>query len=202
MSPQVFASKVRRRLLPIACKLIQRSRIFLYRLLSSAPLHGKPTLYQPLQAVGLGVIAFSGQVKIGVYPSPLFFSTYAYMEARNSNARISVGDNTWINNGFIAVADHTSITIGQRVLIGTNVEIYDSDFHGIHVGDRNKSRPEWAKPVVIQDDVFLGSNVRVLKGVTIGHGSVIANSAVVVKDIPPNVIAGGNPARVLKAIEG
>lgn len=147
------------------------------------------------------MIKFSGQVNIGVFPSPLFFSTYAYIEARNRSAQIHIGEGTWINNGFSAIAEHTSITIGQRVLIGTHVEIFDTDFHGIRIDDRNTSRAEWAKPVSIEDDVFLGSNVRVLKGVTIGRGSVIANSSLVVNDIPPGVIAGGNPARVLKVIE-
>lgn len=173
----------------------------MYRLLSGNPIQGRPTLHQPLQAVGLGVIEFSEGVKIGVTPSPFFFSAYAYIEARNRTAKVSIGEGTWINNGFSAIAEHTSITVGKRVLVGTHVEVYDSDFHGVHVDDRNKSRAEWAKPVVIEDDVFLGSNVRVLKGVTIGRGSVIANGAVVVKNIPPGVIAGGNPARVIKVID-
>jgi maltose O-acetyltransferase len=172
----------------------------MYQFLSGARFQGKPTLFQPLQTVGLGEISFSGQVNIGVFPSPLFFSTYAYLEARNSSARIVIGDGTWINNGFSAIAEHTSITIGRRVLMGTSVEIFDSDFHGIRLDDRMKSSTEWAKAVAIEDDVFLGSNVRVLKGVTIGRGSVIANSSVVVRDIPPGVIAGGNPARVIRAI--
>jgi maltose O-acetyltransferase len=200
MSPKLFAEKVRQRLANEGCRLLQWFRILMYRSLSCARIEGKPTLYQPLQTAGVGQICFSGQVKIGVFPSPLFFSTYAYLEARNSTAKICIGDGTWINNGFIAIAEHTSITIGQRVLVGTSVEIFDSDFHGIHVDDRRRSIAEWAKPVVIEDDVFLGSNVRVLKGVTIGRGSVIANSSVVANDIPPGVVAGGNPARVIKAI--
>jgi acetyltransferase-like isoleucine patch superfamily enzyme len=172
----------------------------MYRWLSGARIQGSPILYQPLQAVGLGVIEFSEQVKIGVFPSPFFFSTYAYIEARNENARVSIGDDTWISNGFSAIAEHTSITIGQRVLIGSNVEIIDSDFHGIRVGDRKVSKAEWARPVVIEDDVFLGSSVRVLKGVTIGRGAVIANSSLVVSDVPPSTVSGGNPARVIKVI--
>lgn len=200
MLPPSYANKVRRRIVHIACRLIQLPRILTYKLLSGAQVQGRPTLYQPLQAVGLGLIEFSGIVSIGVSPSPLFFSTYAYIEARNSTAKISIGDGTWINNGFSAIAEHTSITIGKRVLIGTNVEISDSDFHGIRVDDRKTSRFEWARPVLIEDDVFLGSNVRVLKGVTIGRGSVIANSSLVVNDIPPRSVAGGNPARVIKAI--
>lgn len=147
------------------------------------------------------MVNFSGQINIGVFPSPLFFFTYAYIEARNINSKISIGDGTWVNNNFTAIAEYTSITIGKRVLIGTGVEVYDSDFHGISIKDRGQTKADWAKPVVIEDDVFLGSNVRVLKGVTIGKGSVIANSSVVVKDIPSGVIAGGNPARVIKVID-
>jgi len=201
MSQHTFASKVRRRLVHLAGRLMQWPRILVYRLISGVQVQGKPHLHQPLQAAGLGVIEFSDRVNIGVFASPCFFSTHAYVEARTSQARISIGEGTWISNGFSAIAEHTSINIGKRVLIGTHVEIYDSDFHGIQVSERNKSKAEWAKPVVIEDDVFLGSNVRVMKGVTIGAGSVIANSAVVVKNIPPGVIAGGNPARVMKVID-
>jgi acetyltransferase-like isoleucine patch superfamily enzyme len=172
----------------------------MYRMLSNANAQGEPVLYQPLQVVGLGTIEFSGEVKIGVFPSPFFFSTYSYLEARNQYAKVTIGEGTWINNSFSAIAEHTSIVIGKRVLIGTNVEIFDSDFHGISVSHRKVSKPEWARPVVIEDDVFIGSNVRVLKGVTIGRGSVIANCSLVVNDIPPSTVAGGNPARVLKVI--
>jgi len=136
-----------------------------------------------------------------VFPSPLFFSTYAYLEARNVTATISIGSGTWINNNFCAVADHSSIVIGSRCRIGPNVEILDSDFHGLRVEDRGLSRAEWAKAVSIGDDVFIGSNAKILKGVTIGSGSIIASGSIVTKDVPAGVIAGGNPARVIKAID-
>lgn len=200
MSPRTFAEKVRGRLAPLGLRAIQLQRILLYSFLSTGRIKGRPTCYQPLQTVGLGVVEFSGQVKLGVFPSPFFSSTYTYIEARNINSKITIGDGTWINNNFCAIAEHSSITVGKRVRIGTGVEIFDSDFHGISIKDRGQSKAEWSKPVVIEDDVFLGSNVRVLKGVTIGKGSVVGNSSVVVKNIPPGVIAGGNPARVIKAI--
>lgn len=203
MSPRSFTEKVHGRLVRLCCRAIQLLRIFIYRVLSTGRVKGRPTLNQPLQTWGLGVVEFSGQVNIGVFPSPFFFSTYAYIEARNPNAKVLIGDGTWINNNFTAVAEHSSITIGKRVLIGSGVEIFDSDFHAISFKDRGRGRSTIgrAKAVVIEDDVFLGSNVRVLKGVFIGKGSVIANSSVVVKDVPPGVIAGGNPARVIRAID-
>jgi maltose O-acetyltransferase len=148
----------------------------------------------------MGTIKFEADVKIGFAPSPLFFSTYAFIEARFPTATVSIGRGTWINNNFCAIAEHTSITIGQNCLIGTSVEILDSDFHGLRVGERGLSRPEWAKPVSIGDNVFIGSNVKIMKGVSIGSRSVIANGSIVTKDVPPDVIVGGNPASVLKVI--
>jgi maltose O-acetyltransferase len=148
----------------------------------------------------MGTIKFEANVKVGVYPSPLFFSTYAYIEARFPTATVSIGYGTWINNNFCAIAEHSQITIGQNCVIGTSVEILDSDFHGIRIGERNVSRPQLAKPVSIGDNVFIGSNVKIMKGVSIGSRSVVANGSVVIKDVPSDVIAGGNPASVLKMI--
>jgi maltose O-acetyltransferase len=128
-------------------------------------------------------------------------SGYIHLEARGKNSSISVGENTQINNNFVAIAEHISIQIGKRCLVGTSVEIVDSDFHGIRVSDRAKSNPEDARPIVIGDDVFIGSNVKIMKGAVIGNGSVIANGAIVIGAIPPDVVAGGNPAKVLRTIK-
>ena len=182
-------------------KTVQRFRIWQYRLLSNAVLDGvEPHLKQPLQAIGSGVIEFEKGVSIGFFPSPFFFSSYAYLDVRNKTSKIVIGENTSINNGFVAIAEHTSIKIGARVLIGTNVEIFDSDFHGINLSDRNTSKPEWARSVEVGDDVFIGSNVRICKGVTIGAGSVIANGSIVTHDVPVGVIAAGNPAVIVRRI--
>ena len=155
----------------IFCLTYQKSRIYFYRIISSATVKGRPILHQPVQMIGAGTIEFLGDVRIGVFPSPFFFSSYTYLEVRNSTSKITIGNGTWINNGFVAIAEHSSIGIGERVLIGTNVEIIDSDFHGINISDRGISKSDWAKPIIVQDDVFLGSNVRICKGVTIGEGS-------------------------------
>ena len=180
--------------------IFQFPRKILYRFLSNCDVVGHPNVMQPVQFVGKGEIKFDGQVTLGVFPSPFYLSGYGYIEARNIGSRVHIDDGTWINNNFTAISEHKGIYIGKKVLIGTNVEIYDSDFHGLSPSTRHISRPEDASEVVIGDNVFIGSNARILKGVTIGRDSVIANSSVVVKDIPPGVVAGGNPAKVIKSI--
>lgn len=177
-----------------ACQLFRK---LFYRVASTNTFSGRPSLHQPLQCAGRGRIIFSDNVSIGVFPSPHYLSTYAYLEARNDSASIEIGSGTWINNNFCAIAEFSSITIGKNCLIGACVEILDSDFHGLSIKERGVSKLEWTCPVTISDAVFIGSNVKIMKGVTIGYGSVIANGSIVVNDIPAGVVAGGVPAKIL-----
>lgn len=181
--------------------LTQIPRIIFYRVLSYGKVDGNAKLRQPLYVAGKGVVCFGKNVSIGVFPSPYYWSTYSYMEARGANAKIFIDDGTSINNGFVAIAEHTSISIGKNVLIGTNVEIIDSDFHGLEVEKRSESDPDKSKAVRVSNDVFLGSNVKVCKGVTIGEGAVIANGSCVIRDVPAFCIAGGNPAKIVGQIK-
>ena len=132
-------------------------------------------------------------------PSPYFYHTAGYIEARNSSARVTIKDHTIINNSFVIIADKTSITIGEHCLIGPNLFITDSDFHGVEIKDRSNGNYQ-CLPVSIENHVFIGENVRILKGVTIGEGSVIGNSSVVTKSVPPYSIYAGNPAKLLKKL--
>lgn len=182
-------------------QMIQRPRIVLYRVLSKNMSIGVPRKIQPVLLMGLGNIYFDNDVVIGVYTSPDYYTTYTYIEARKKTSSINIKSGTRFNNNVSIISGYTNITIGHRCLIGAGVQITDSDFHGLPVAERHLSKPEWAKPVIIGDDVFIGSNARIMKGVSIGDGSVIANGSVVVKDVPPGVIAGGNPARVIRAVE-
>lgn len=182
-------------------RLVQDSRITLYRLLSTNSVQGNPTRVQPVQFVGRGKIIFEECVKVGVFPSPLFFSTYAYIEARSPAAVIKIGANTWINNNFCAIADHGSISIGRNCSIGANVEILDSDFHPINAKDRKNSSSSHSESVHIGNDVFVGSNVKIMKGVTIGDRCVIANGAVVTKTFPSDHVVGGVPAKTVKTLQ-
>lgn len=148
---------------------------------------------------GKGSIIFSGKTMLGYNPSPFFFNGIIYLEVRQEEARIVFGNNIFVNNNFVAICEKTEINIGDNVLIGSNVEIIDSDFHEIHPKRRNSGK-HVAKPVRIGKNVFIGSNVKIMKGVQVGENCVIANGAVLFDAFPPNVIIGGNPAVVLKSI--
>ena len=115
----------------------------------------------------------------------------------NANAIIEIGNNTGMNASVIAAAE--KIIIGKDVLIGFNCYISDTDNHAIDPLLRHSGKPETA-PIFIEDNVWLGVNVVVLKGVTIGKNSVIGANSLVLSNIPENVIAIGNPCRVIKKI--
>jgi maltose O-acetyltransferase len=89
--------------------------------------------------------------------------------------------------------------IGKDCLIGDGVTIFDSDFHELSPEKRHMSGGEVEK-VIIRDNVWLGSRVIVLKGVTVGEGSVVAPMSVVTKDIPANCVAAGTPAKVIRQL--
>jgi acetyltransferase-like isoleucine patch superfamily enzyme len=112
------------------------------------------------------------------------------------NAVLSIGSNSGFSGTVIAAAE--SITICDRVLCGVNSAIMDTDWHGL-LPEERAARGQSA-PVLIEDDVWIGAGVLVLKGVTIGHGTVVAAGSVVTRSLPPLVIAGGNPARVIREL--
>lgn len=115
-------------------------------------------------------------------------------------ARIVIGDDVGVSGATISAAQ--SIMIGNRVLIGSGALITDSDAHAIDPEDRAAGRGPVIKPVVIEDDVFIGARAIVLKGVTIGRGSVIGAGAVVTRNVPAYSVAAGNPCRVLRSLRG
>lgn len=134
--------------------------------------------------------------------NPINKSDFLKLALLSSEATISIGDDSGVSSCVIAAKN--SVTIGCRVLIGAGVKIMDTDFHLIEPYDRryNRQRKEIpTSPVTIGDDVWLGAGAMILKGVTIGNGSIIAAGAIVTSDIPPGVIAGGTPARVIKHID-
>lgn len=133
--------------------------------------------------------------------NPLTPNHAVVFATRTGKAFIKVGDDCGLTGTTLVAAE--GIEVGDRVLIGANVTIVDTDFHPLHwmvrLQDINKGDH---RPVVIEDDVFIGMNSLVLKGVRIGRGSVIGAGSVVTKDVPPNAIVAGNPAQIVRYFEG
>lgn len=111
--------------------------------------------------------------------------------------QISVGKRFFANFHF-TVLDEAKVTIGDDCFIGPNVSIYTA-CHSTDPIERN-TRREWAEPVTIGDNVWIGGSVTILPGVTIGDNVTIGAGSVVTKDIPSNSVAVGNPCRVIKNI--
>jgi acetyltransferase-like isoleucine patch superfamily enzyme len=96
------------------------------------------------------------------------------------------------------IASATEVTIGDNTMLAQGVSITDADWHGVY----DRSTPIGiTRPVVIGKNVWIGDSAIICKGVTIGENSVVGAGSVVVKDIPANVIAAGNPATVVKYLE-
>jgi acetyltransferase-like isoleucine patch superfamily enzyme len=125
--------------------------------------------------------------------------------------RISMGSYCYLGDNS-KVWSAKEISIGDRVLIGHNSSVFDSDTHPLNARERHRQYIEIIttghpsridlreEPVTIEDDVWIGSNVVVLKGVTIGRGAVIGAGSVVTHDVPPLVLVAGNPARVVREL--
>lgn len=109
---------------------------------------------------------------------------------------ITVGKNVFINSGC-HFQDQGGITIGNGVLIGHNVVLATLN-HDFSPKKRSTLHPA---PIVIGENVWIGSNATVVPGVTIGNGSIIAAGAVVTKNVPENVVVGGVPAKIIKALD-
>lgn len=122
------------------------------------------------------------------------------------NATIKIGKNCDLNG--VAITAYKSVSIGDRVQIGALSLITDTDFHPIDSEERRKQvtgepyslESVKKSPVTIEDDVWIGYNVILLKGITIGKGSIIGAGSVVTTDVPAGSIFAGNPAREIRKI--
>ncbi|HEV7727363.1 MAG TPA: sugar O-acetyltransferase [Modestobacter sp.] len=120
---------------------------------------------------------------------PPFHCDYGY--------RTTVGARTFANWGLISL-DVAPVTIGDDVQIGPNVQLLTAT-HPIEPGPR-RDKWEGSKPIVIEDNVWLGGGVIVCPGVTIGADTVVGAGSVITRDLPAGVVAVGNPARVVRQI--
>jgi acetyltransferase-like isoleucine patch superfamily enzyme len=141
-------------------------------------------------AIGSGCVFRSAywSNEIGVN-RPCMLSTKA------PHAELAIGDGCRLSGTVITSAER--VILGENVLCGANVTIMDTDVHEPEAPIHGRAR---RAPVVVEDGVWLGLNVVVLKGVTIGRGSVVAAGSVVSRSLPPGVIAAGQPAAVVRRL--
>ncbi len=119
-----------------------------------------------------------------------FYCDYGY--------NITIGERVFFNFNCV-VLDVAPVVIGSRTMFGPNVQIYTAT-HPINHVERSSGR-EYAKPIAIGEDVWIGGSAVICPGVTIGDRSVIGAGSVVTKDIPADSFAAGNPCRVIRKIE-
>jgi acetyltransferase-like isoleucine patch superfamily enzyme len=176
---------------------IRQARIWKYRALSDCTrVSGTPVLLQPALLLGKGTIRFGRDVEFGWPTSMQFYSGYCHVEASTPDSKIEFGDGVQINNNAFIKSEGPGIRIGANALIGSAVEILDSDFHELHPERRRGGKPQMGA-VELEENVFIGDGAKILKGVRIGAHSVIGAGSVVTKSIPAGVIAAGNPACVI-----
>ncbi len=133
--------------------------------------------------------------------NPLGINHRVILATIREAAVLEVGVNFGMSGGSICVAER--VTIGDNVAVGANSTIIDTDFHPLDPHLRRTAPADaMTSPVVIEDDVFIGMNCLILKGVSIGRGSVIGSGSVVTRSVSPGVVAAGNPARVMRELPG
>ena len=120
---------------------------------------------------------------------PSFWCDYGY--------NIELGENFYSNHNLV-ILDCAKVTFGENCLVAPNCGFYTAG-HALDVEQRNKGL-EIALPITVGNNVWIGGSVSVMPGVTIGDNSIIGGGSVVVKDIPANVIAAGNPCKVIRKI--
>jgi maltose O-acetyltransferase len=131
-----------------------------------------------------------GSTGNNVYIEPSFRCDYGF--------NIHVGENFYANFNCVFL-DVCEIRFGDNCLLGPNVQIYTAT-HPLNPTERN-SGAEYGKPITIGNNAWIGGSAVIVPGVTIGNNVVIASGAVVTKDVPDNVVVGGNPAKMIKEIE-
>lgn len=131
-----------------------------------------------------------GSTKENICIEPNFWCDYGY--------NIEVGENFYANHN-LTVLDCAKVKFGDNVFIGPNCSFYTAG-HPLDAKQRNEGL-EYAHPIIVGDNVWLGGNVVVLPGVSIGNNTVIGAGSVVTKDIPDHVVAVGNPCKVIKNID-
>jgi acetyltransferase-like isoleucine patch superfamily enzyme len=157
-------------------------------------LRGKAKVPLSVRLEGRIMVAGEGEVEFGNGVS-LVGNVVPIEIVCHKGARISIGDHTFINYGSL-ISAHKNIKIGDHCLLGHYLTLLDNNEHGVEQSDV----PTLSAPITIGNRVWIGSCVIILAGVSIGNHAAVGAGSVVTKNIPPNCLAVGNPARVLREL--
>lgn len=162
---------------------------------------GSITINGRLRVWGKGKLCIGSGTRINsrFRNNPIGGQTYTsfYMQP---GAVIKIGENSGISNSSFYAAN--SIIIGSHVKIGGDVRMLDTDFHSLSYIERQKTKEASVKtaPIIVEDDVFIGTKSIILKGVTIGKSSIVGAGSVVTKSIPAGEVWAGNPAGFIRKV--
>jgi acetyltransferase-like isoleucine patch superfamily enzyme len=146
---------------------------------------------------GRTIIHGPGKIIIGANTHTTSRRAITELVATRKDAVLEIGEGCLLNGAVIGV--RASVSIGKSCIIA-EAYIRDSSAHGITPTRRRIPGSEIIAPVIIEDNVWIGSHTHVMPGVRIGENSIIGVNSVVTKSIPKNVFAAGNPARVIKPL--
>lgn len=179
----------------IVVRLLTRYVIVKYRLLRGGRVRFGPGFQANRKLVikGPGRVIFGANVNAWAHEERNVIITY------DRDVTIRIGSNGRLNG--VGLMARRGITIGDNCILGSTL-LVDTDFHSLR-RDRatNPHAPVASAPIIIGDNVWLAGQTVVLKGVTIGANSVVGFRAVVTRDVPPDVIVAGNPARVVRQLD-
>ncbi|HEY0091704.1 MAG TPA: acyltransferase [Flavobacterium sp.] len=177
--------------------LFVKLRIWKFQFLSDCKnVSGYPIMHFPILLKGKGKISFGSNVQNGVIAAQNLYSAHNYLLALEAESEIVIGSDVVLANGCSLQAV-SKITIEDNVMIGINCFLIDTDGHDLAPDKRMTGTP-LSGNITIKRNAVVYYNSIVMKGVTIGENSIIGSCSVVTRDIPPNVFAAGNPARVIR----
>ncbi len=175
----------------------------------------KTRLFRKVAEVGEGTV-ISYNASVSAAPGSVRIGTHCHISGSvmtRGKGNVIIGSNVFIG-GATVLGALDRVTVGNDVIISNNVHIYDNNNHPTDPEQRRAMTqshdfhgPLWSwehaasAPVVIGDNVWIGEHSSILKGVTVGEGSIIGARAVVTRDVPPYSVAAGNPAKVVKSLK-
>ena len=167
-----------------------------YKLKKHGVIYGKKLRGNRISLKNIGNIQIGDSVSLNSYPDGDIYKTGLLTHYKDSI--IVIGNNCNLNGTMIHC--NSSVSIGSFCMFGPGTKIVDNDSHRVSTDITERRKVPKSNPITIEDNVWIGMNSLVLKGVNIGKNSIVAANSVVTKNVPENVLVVGNPAKIIKAI--